>query len=119
MLDHVLLMRHSPPILTGKPVRLALFDVYFNGDTVTYVNSWCTLADTERAFFVHVWPVDEEDLPDNGTDRGFEILHFDFDSHGVRFDEKCIMNVPLPDYDVAHIRTGQRRTWKVDFPVGG
>ena len=119
MLDHVLLMRHSPPILTGKPVRLALFDVYFNGTTVTYVNSWCTLADTERAFFVHVWPVDEEDLPDNGTDRGFEILHFDFDRHGVRFDEKCIMNVPLPDYDVAHIRTGQRRAWKVDFPVGG
>ena len=118
MLDHVLLMRHSPPILTGKPVRLAGFDVYFNGSMVTYTSSWCTVADTERAFFVHVWPVDEDDLPDGRKDHGFDILGFDFQRHGVRFDEKCIMNVPLPDYDIAHVRTGQQRTWKVDFPVG-
>ena len=118
MLDHVLLMRHSPPILTGKPVRLAGFDVYFNGNMVTYTSSWCTVADTERAFFVHVWPVDEDDLPDGRKDHGFESLDFGFGRHGVRFDEKCIMNVPLPDYDIAHIRAGQQRTWKVDFPVG-
>ena len=119
MLDHVMLMRHSPPILTGKPVRLALFDVYFNGNTVTYVSSWCTVADTERAFFVQVWPVDEDDLPGNVKVYGFERFDFDFRHYGVRFDEKCIMSVPLPDYDIAHIRAGQRRAWKVDFPVGG
>ena len=63
-------------------------------------------------FFLHVHPVDTNDLPADRRRHGFENRGFRFLQFWRR-DGKCYAVRPLPDYGVASIRTGQftaRRT---------
>ena len=43
----------------------------------------------------------ESGMPERAT------LDFHFDRHGGRFDGECLASVPLPEYDISKIRTGQ------------
>ena len=57
-------------------------------------------------FFLHVTPVDENDLPESRAEYGFANL--DFDPTGFQIDERgCTIESQLPDYAIRHIRTGQ------------
>ncbi len=85
------------------------------GDELLYVRRECPATmDLRRwpRFFLHVRPVDANDLPADRRRRGFENRDFD-DLHFWRGDGKCYAVRPLPDYGIAGIRTGQftmRRT---------
>ena len=85
------------------------------GDQLLYVRRECPAAMNLRRwprFFLHVRPVDANDLPASERRRGFENRDFD-DLHFWRRDGKCYAVRPLPDYGIAGIRTGQftmRRT---------
>ncbi len=68
------------------------------------------------------------DLPANRQQHGYDNRDFDFDRRGVMFDGKCMARVPLPDYAIARIITGQFvpvagggfvNLWKGEFPVNG
>ena len=54
---------------------------------------------------------------------GYDNLGFYFDQRGVRFDDKCMATVHLPDYAISRIRVGQwisatnRTVWEAEFPV--
>lgn len=56
-------------------------------------------------FFLHVVPIEGDDLPKWRKQHGFDNL--DFDWHGVTYNEKCFAAVRLPDYSIASIKTGQ------------
>ncbi len=106
----------------GEPAAQSAFDIYLKGDTLTYFKRPCGAADTGTRFFLHLIPVNRDELPDGRKQYGFDNIHFDFDQRGVIFDGKCLMSIPLPNYDTIRIRTGQfisgeGQIWKAEFPV--
>ena len=94
-------------LVSGEPVIRADFDIYIGDNTLTYAKEPCDRADTEAIFFLHLVPADVADLPDDRKRHGFDNRDFSFDGHGVILDGKCVVRIPLPEYDIAAIRTGQ------------
>ena len=94
-------------IPAGEPAVRSNFDIYLHENMLTYVKEPCARADTEATFFLHLIPIDANDLPDQRRQYGFDNLDFDFDERGVIFDGKCMVRVPLPEYDITRIVTGQ------------
>ena len=62
-------------------------------------------------------------MPQERRQFGFDNLDFDFFLRGALFDGKCVATVPLPDYVIASLRTGQfgpqGELWSAEFAVGG
>ena len=120
-------------ITANQPTVRSNFDLYLNDNSLHYVRDTCRPDDTQSRFFLHIIPHDTNDLPQDRQQYGFDNLNFDFYEHGVRFDGKCLASVPLPDYPIARIRTGQwipfrqwiysgpwrrgeRQLWQGEFP---
>jgi len=94
----------SSPVASGGG-----FDIYREGDTLTYVKEGCGEEDTRGRFALSVYPVDRNDLPQSARDAGLdhEPLNFDFAEYGAIFDGKCAVIRDLPEYPISHIETGQ------------
>ena len=111
-------------LVSGEPVIRADFDIYVGDNTVTYAKEPCDRADTEAIFFLHLVPADVADLPDDRKQHGFDNRDFSFDGRGVILDGACAVSIPLPEYDIIRIRTGQYvqveagfdNLWEVEFP---
>ena len=83
------------------------FDVYFDDRTVYYLKEPCSRGHTWARFFLHVFPEDEDDLPDDRRRHGFDNFDFDVRDRGLLFGSRCLASVDLPQYDIAGIRTGR------------
>ena len=84
------------------------FDVYLVENRLVYVKEPCGQDAVEARFFLHVVPVVPDDLPDHRRKHGFDNLDFWFYERGWRIGEgTCQAEVPLPEYGIAAIRTGQ------------
>ena len=92
---------------SGEPVMRSDFDIYLSENKLAYAKEPCVRADTEAMFFLALYPVDGNDLPERRKQHGFDNLDFDFDKRGVIFDGRCMARVPLPEYDIIRIETGQ------------
>ena len=109
--------------VSGAPSGGGVFDLYVDGDSLTYVKEPCLRADTAAKFFLHISPADAADLPGWRRQYGFDNRDFLFDWRGVMFDGKCLATVSLPGYAFAGIRTGQYisgqgEIWSVELPAG-
>ena len=108
----------------NQPAVRSDFDVYLIENSLIYVKEPCAHADTEPTFFLHLFPVDADDLPAHRKQYGYDNLDFDFDQRGARFDGRCSAKVPLPKYGISEMRTGQyvlveggfSHLWKEEFP---
>ena len=91
------------PLLTHHPWR-----VHDMGKALVYVNAECADLEREARFFLHVYPVDADDLPEHRREWGFENLDFDF-AASVSFQEgeRCAAARALPDWPIRRISTGQ------------
>ena len=103
----------------GEAVVKANFQVHLHGDDLLYVNEACRPDDFLAPFFLRVTPLRADALPP-WRRQGFERLDFSFVQHGLRFDSTCLASVPLPDYGIARISTGQiatdrRDLWRGEF----
>ena len=109
-------------VTAREPARQAAYDLYLDGRTLTYAKSPCAREETAARFFLHVVPVDRNDLPDGRKRWGFDNLDFPFEFNGVRLDDVCMTSARLPTYAIAEIETGQfegdRRLWdaEIRFP---
>ena len=107
----------------GKPVARSHFDLYLSGNRLAYLKADCALGDTDARFFLHIIPVDTADLPADRREAGFENLDFRFRDHGARIYDKCVATRELPDYPIAHIRTGHNAPapdgngWRADIDL--
>ena len=91
------------PLLARHP-----WEVHGMGRSLVYVNAECVDVEREAPFFLHVWPVDADDLPDHRREWGFENLDFDFAaSITIREGERCAASRSLPDWPILRIGTGQ------------
>ncbi len=98
---------HYEALVAGEPAVRADFDISLSENTLVYVKEPCARADTEAMFFLHLYPVDVNDLPDHRQQHGFDNLDFNFAGRGVIFGGRCLATVALPEYDIARISTGQ------------
>ena len=108
----------------ARPIIASGFDVYLDGDRLVYVKEECGAEDVDARFFLHVYPVEDADLPELRKPRGFNNFDFDFETNGRRADGRCAAVRALPEYGVARIDTGQYAPGQdpewieiVDFPV--
>ena len=85
------------------------FDVYFNRaqNMLTYVKESCRKEDLRAPFFLHIVPVDLEDLPEPRKEYRFDNLDFFFSAYGILHGGKCATTRELPDYSIHQIFTGQ------------
>ena len=100
--DHLArLLGDSPPAIRSD------WDVYLVENSLIYKKEQCTPEDAEPAFFLRLYPVDMNDLPSHRKQHGFDNLDFNFDALGAILDGKCLAELPLPEYAISEIRTGQ------------
>ena len=112
------------------PAARSTFDVHLLDRTLFYVKTPCVEADIETSFFLHIVPVDADDLNYARRRHGFDGQDFRTDGVGPLwryasadvFDGACMVEWELPGYPVAHIATGQyvpgdAELWRVDFSV--
>ena len=109
--------------LAGEPLARSVYDVYLARRELTYLRDGCTEAEATARFFLHVVPADENDLPEHRRGHGFDNLDFTLATRGARLDGNCVAVVPLPDYPVATVRTGQYdgtgALWTAEFALPG
>ena len=79
-----------------------------DGKYLRYVRADCAAADTAPRFFLHLIPQDLADLPPPSREPGFANRVFSFAEVGGRLARgHCAAQIPLPDYPIAALRTGQ------------
>ena len=101
--------------LVGRqaPEIQAKFDVFQVGDEtgrrLIYARKTCDRADVKTRFFLHLVPVGDD--WDAGRESfGFNNADFMLEEHGSwagEFGSPCLAEVPLPEYRIAKITTGQ------------
>ena len=107
----------------SEPLAQGVFDVHLANNALVYVKESCEQADTDARFFLHIVPDQVGDLPEERRELGFDNLDFRFFLNGAWFDGRCAARVPLPDYPIASVRTGQYvsgagEIWSAEFSVG-
>ena len=102
------------------------FEVWLDGDRLLYVKDGCFGSEERFQFFLHVTPVDPDDLSDDRKQHGFDVLDVDLSQVRLGSTRRCAAALPLPDYPVAAIRTGQfdadgdgARSWEGVFSFTG
>ena len=86
------------------------FDIYADSTRIIYITTSCRHADIESQFFLHVYPADRFDIPENRRTLDFDNRDFQFNREGFSFGNHCAIIRNLPDYDIKSIRTGQYTT---------
>ena len=98
----------SGPLGSSRPIIRSDWDVYLVEDRLIYAKDQCSPEDAEPMFFLHLDPVDMNDLPDHRKQYDFDNLDFAFRNHRILIEgEVCVAIRELPDYAIAAIRTGQ------------
>ena len=81
------------------------------GNLLFYVKNKCRPEHTASPFFLHITPANAADLPPDRRRHGFQSRDFSFQDGGLSThhwgDKSCVIQRILPDYPIAHIRTGQ------------
>ena len=92
---------------SSEPAAQSVYDLYLVDNALVYVKEPCAESDIASKFFLHVLPERVGDLPADRRESGYDNLDFDFLLHGAPLDGLCTARVPLPEYSVASVRTGQ------------
>ena len=90
-----------------EPAARSVFRLYAAEGALWYYRAPCSRTDLEPRFFLHLQPRAAADLPVDRTGHGFENRDFAFSDWGAVLDAGCLARVPLPDYEIARVRTGQ------------
>ena len=91
-----------------EPTARAAFDLYLQDNRLLYLRETCAADDTAANFFLHITPRSRADLPPERQSYGFANHDFAFAWWGGPFNGRCLAAVPLPNYPIKQIRTGQR-----------
>ena len=111
-------------IVSREPAVRSNYDLHLDDGHLHYVKEQCNDEDIESPFFLHIIPTDLALLPGNRQALGFDNLDFGFYAHGNRSGVRCMASVPLPDYSISSIKTGQwirdddRQIWSEELILG-
>ena len=97
------------PVLQSPDYDVHFFRNEVGRGELLYIRRECSAAERRGPeFFLHVHPVDTNDLHADRRRHGFENRDFGH-LHFWQRDGKCYAVRPLPDYDITSIHTGQFR----------
>ena len=102
-------------LAAAAPVARDYFDLYEMDNRLIYLRETCAAADTAAEFFLYIVPQELTDLPADRRAAGFIHSAFAFAQHGGPFDGKCLAAVPLPNYPIKEMRTGQHTPGQGDL----
>ena len=106
--------RHRPP-----PADAAAFDVFIDREggrnRLIYAKRECTAAEYQTPITLHIYLENRADLPFYLWQEGRDNRDFYLRNYGGRPGGECVALVPLPDYPIAEIRTGQANRWAVNL----
>ena len=108
-------LRRAQQAMAAEGVRLAEFAyaVYLDGNEsggyrLRYAKSPCAPGGGDAPFFLHLEPMALADLPEGRRTYGFDNWDFSFADYAVADGAGgCTAEIPLPDYPIREIRTGQ------------
>ena len=105
---------------TSEPVAQGEWSLYLNRaePALVYAQDPSERTDENDHFYLFVYPDSPDDLREWERETGRADLSFDLYEHGAAFDGKRVAAVPLPNYEIAGIRTGQigDAPWEAVFP---
>ena len=112
-------------VVAGEPVARSTFDVYRDERVLYYVKTPCSDEDVKDRdkFFLHIFPTDAKELPGHRRPYRYDNDDFNFLDQGLKFDNKCMASISLPQYDIARIKTGQfhsrsaNRLWEAEISL--
>ena len=117
VLDAIRRRRESEP----PPAAGPQWEVFQDGASIIYAKADCTAADREAWFFLHLTPANPGDLPGDRRQSGYANLDFQFEWRGLELGDDCVAIVPLPNYPIAAVATGQYtgagRIWETALPL--
>ena len=93
--------------MAGPSIVRSSYNVHLRERSLIYAKDQCRPVDTRAFFILLIEPSVKIDLPNHRKLIGFDIQEFRFGARGVRFEEKCLLTMPLPDYDIDRIIIGQ------------
>ena len=116
-------IRVDTPLVQGEPDARAKFDLHIQDGELTYFKTPCDQYDARERFFLHIVPADISDIPEERRRHGFDNMDFWFGEYGALLGRQCLAHIPLPEYGIAAIETGQtertrewpkfwRQSWK-------
>ncbi len=101
------------------PDNPAAFDVFIDRDAgrhrLLYAKSNCAPSESETPITLHIYPENRADLPFYLWTGGLDNRDFSLWAYGGRPGGDCVAIVPLPEYPIAEIRTGQAGVWEVNL----
>ena len=91
------------------PLTEVEYDVARTGNVLAYTrDAACgTIDESEPRFFLHVYPVDKDDLAPGHWRHGFDTFGFGFRERGFEDAGRCTALIDLPEYGIERIKTGQ------------
>ncbi len=110
-------------VSAGDPVARSYFDVYLGDDALVFVKDPCGREDMRpRGIFAYVTPEDPEgSLAQHKRYASSDDPSVYTYAYSMLFEGKCIAVLPLPDYPISRIRTGQNRRplrpWTVEIDL--
>ena len=91
-----------------QPAIRSDWEVYLFGNSLIYKKEQCNPEDAEPTFFLHLYPVDVNNLPSRLRQVGFFNKDFAFRDQRIPIKgEVCIARRELLSYGIATIHTGQ------------
>ena len=111
----------------GFEVQIADTDADTDTDTLRYARANCLPIHLAAEFFLHITPADAGDLAPGRAAAGFNNYDFPGVSPAdgaIDAGGGCVVERPLPEYDIASISTGQyiratgRRLWEIRLAPG-
>ena len=92
----------------GDRLARSYYDVYLNGNALTWVRQPCSEDDAAGAVELSVNLIDPAHLPPEARDSGAIDMNFEFRDFGIRLGDMCIARRSLPNHPIGGVRTGQQ-----------
>ena len=106
------LRRQYAALQETEPAIRSDFAVYARQGELRYARDECSPDNKAAPFYLHIIPANMDNLSAARREYGYDSHDFTWDDvvnygRGIAFDGKCMATVPLPDYAIHGIRTGQ------------
>ena len=107
--------RRNQPQAAGAAAFAVFIDRDAGRNRLLYAKANCAPSEYETAITLHLYPENLADLPFYLWPGGLDNRDFSLVDYGGRPGGDCVAIVPLPDYPIAAIRTGQANRWEVNL----
>lgn len=110
-------------LAASEPLLAARFEVRLADGALIYVRDDCSDEDLRRRFFLHVYPQNLDDIPEDRREYGFDNLDFAFTDYRYETRGICATLREIPDYPIERVQTGQfvsgeGRAWSGEIRFG-